>query len=152
MPSTIPAVKQGLRSYLTAQTGLRPTDGVTVRSATILPEQFTTDLVILGDATASQAQAGLASRAETPTLNCWVIVTRPGDTEATIDTARTAAAALATLIEAALKADPLAGGTVPRPGRVVFASTGLSESPVSWDGTAARRAEAAFTLTWTSHG
>jgi hypothetical protein len=151
MPSTIPAVKKGLRDFLVAQTGLRPVDGVTIRSATITPEQFSADLVILGDATATQAQAGLASRAETPTLNCWAIVTRPGDTEDVIDTARTAAAALATTVEAALKADPLAGGTVPRPGRVVFASTGLSESPVSWDGAAARRAEVAFSLTWTSH-
>lgn len=151
MPPTVRQAKKGIRAYLQAVTGLRLVDGVTIRSATIAPEEFTDTLVILGDATAPQAQAGLARRAENVTVNCWVIVTKPGSDETAVDAAGDRADALIALISNALAADRTAGGAVPNPGRIDLATSGLEESPKVWNNEAARRAEIPFSLSWTSH-
>lgn len=149
--TSVPAGKKGIRNFLVATTGLRPQDGVTVRSATITPEEFTADLIVLGDATAPQALAGLEKRSETVTLNCWVVITRPGTGETAVDDARDRAAVVIGLVQAALEADRSAAGAVPAPAQITVATSGLAESPVSWDGTGARRAEQAFSLSWTAH-
>jgi hypothetical protein len=145
------AAKRGIRQFLVTTPGLGTADGVTVRSAAVTPEEFTGDMVILGDTTAPQVQAGLASRAKTPTVTCWVVVTRPGSGEAAIDAAGDRAEVLMALVEAALDADRTAAGSVLPPGQVVVTSSGLEESPVDWDSAAARRATIPFQLSWTSH-
>ncbi|HEY3261851.1 MAG TPA: hypothetical protein VGJ95_16565 [Pseudonocardiaceae bacterium] len=151
MPPTARQAKKGIRNYLVAVTGLRPADGVTIRSATIAPEEFNDTLVILGDVIAPQAQAGLARRAENATVTCWVIVTKPGSDETAIDTAGDRADALIALVSNALAADRTAGGSVPNPGRIDLATSGLEETPVTWENQAARRATIPFSLSWTSH-
>jgi hypothetical protein len=156
VPSTIAAGKKGIRDYLRTTPGLTPNDGVTVRSADITPDEMTPvvegGLIILGSVSTSQAQAGLQGRAETPTVSCWAIVGHPGGDEDAIDAVRDRAEELLALIEQALTADPSAAGTILPPGRVIVTAGGLEETPVSWDGAAARRAQRAFTLSWTSHG
>lgn len=148
---TAAAAKKGIRNYLRTTAGLTAADKVTIRSAMVTPEEFALDMVVLGDVAAPQAQAGLARREETPTVQCWVIVTRPGGDEPAVDAARDRADALMALISAALAADRTAGGTVPPPARIDLSTSGLQESPVDWQGAAARRAEIPFTLVWTSH-
>src|SRR5829696_8309136 len=62
---------------LTTTEGLRKADGVTVRSATIAPEEFQADMVILGDVTmVPVARPGLAGRAAGPSMSGWVVITR----------------------------------------------------------------------------
>jgi hypothetical protein len=153
MPTNFGTAKSGLRDYLTAQPGLGPDDEVTVRSATITPEEFTATLVVLGDITATQAQAGLKTRATVPTMQGWVIVTRTqhGLVETVIDAARDRAEAVFALVEQALDADASAGGAAGRPGRFVIVAAGLEETPVSWSGADARRATIPFSLSWTVH-
>jgi hypothetical protein len=145
------AAKRGIRTYLATTGGLGAADGVTIRSAMVDPEEFTGDMVILGDVTVPQAQAGLATRAKTPTVTCWVIVTRPGADEDAIDAAGDRAEQLLALIEAALDADRSAAGTILPPGQIVVATSGLEETPTGPDGSAARRATIGFQLSWTSH-
>jgi hypothetical protein len=149
MPSSVPAVKAGLRQYLASWSGLRPGDGVTVRSAPGL--DLPDDTVELGETTATQTQAGLASRAEQCRMTCWVQATRPGTDEAAIAAARTRAYGLAALVEQAFKADPGAGGTVPPPGQVAIGDSTLIEAPADTDGSGSRRAQVRFSVTWTSH-
>lgn len=151
MPSSVPAVKPGLRQYLTTTEGLRPTNGVTVRSSEPEPRQFTRELIVLGQATTTQAQAGLAARAETVTLTCWIHVTKAGVGQTAEDDARDRAYELYGLIEQAIAADRTAAGAVPPPGQLVATSSTLDELPVDWDGSPARRAQLQFQLSWTSH-
>jgi hypothetical protein len=151
MPPTVGQAKKGIRTYLLTISGLQPADGVTVRSATIAPEEFTDTLVILGDVVAPQTQAGLARRAENVTVTCWVIVTRPGGDETAVNLARDRADALIALISGALATDRTAGGVVPNPGRIDLATSGLQETPVTWENQAARQATIPFSLSWTSH-
>jgi hypothetical protein len=151
MPPPVSHAKKGIRTYLVGVTGLRPADSVTVRSATIAPEEFNDTLVVLGDVVAPQAQAGYAKRAETVTMTCWVIVTKPGSDETAVDAARDRADALIALVSGALAADRTAGGSVGNPGRIDLATSGLEESPVTWENQAARRATIPFSLSWTSH-
>jgi hypothetical protein len=148
---SVAAGKAGIRDFLKVTPGLRAADGVKVASADVPPEEMTTAMVLLGSVTIVYEQAGLQGRAETPTVSCWVISVQPGNGEDAVDLARDAAEALFSLVEAALAADPSAAGAVPPPGRAVITAGGLTESPVSWDGSAARRADRAFSLTWTSH-
>lgn len=155
MASSVAAGKKGVRDFLRVSEGLRTSDSVTVRSADLAPEEMgpaiAGGLVLLGSVTVSHTQAGLQGRAETVTVSCWAIDAAPGQGEDAIDTARDRADQLLTLVEAALAADPSAAGTIPPPGRVEVTSGGLEESPVSWDGAAARRADRSFSLSWTSH-
>ena len=151
MPSTDRAAKRGIRTYLATTAGLGPADGVTIWSAYVDPGSWTAQTVVLGDVTAPQTQAGLATRARTATAACAVVVTVSGGDETAIDAAGARADELRALIEAALKADPSAAGTVTNPGRIVVATSGLEESPATWEGSAARRATVPFTLTWTTH-
>jgi hypothetical protein len=151
MPPTPRQTKKKIRVYLLTISGLQPADGVVVRSATIAPEEFTDTLVVLGDVVAPQAQAGLARRSENVTVTCWVIVTRPGSDETAIDNAGDDADAIIALISNALAADRTAGGSVPNPGRIDLATSGLEETPVTWNNNAARRATIPFSLSWTSH-
>jgi hypothetical protein len=155
MPSTIAAGKKGIRDYLQTTPGLTPADDVTVRSADITPEEMTPvvegGLIILGSVTTTQTQAGLQGRAENPSVSGWVIVGRPGGDETAIDAVRDRAEELLTLIERAFVADPSAAGTIRPPGQVTVTGGALEETPVLWDGSAGRRAQRAFTLSWTSH-
>jgi hypothetical protein len=149
MPSSVPAAKAGVRAYLATWEGLRPADGVTVRSAagTELPD----DTVELGEVTATQGFEGLVGKAEEARMTCWCQATRPGTDETAIDAARTRAYALLALVEQALKADPDANGTVPPPGRATVGDSTLVEAPVDLDGSGVRRAQVRFSITWTSH-
>jgi hypothetical protein len=151
MPSSVATVKKGLRDFLKVAPGLTTADGVTIRSAPITPEELTALQVTFGDVTAPQAQAGLVRRAESPTMTCWIETTAPGSDETAIDTARDQGAALLALVSGALRADPTAAGTIPAPGFTVIGETGVVEFPIDLDGSAARRAQYRFTVTWTSH-
>jgi hypothetical protein len=151
MPSSVPAVKTGLKLFLSTTAGLRDTDGVTIRRADPEPREFAQQLVVLGSATTTQTQAGLGSRAETATLTCWVMVTRIGVGDTKAAEACDRAYELLDLIEAAIKADRTAAGSVPPPGRLDFTSSSLEEMPVDWDESPGRRAQLQFQLSWTSH-
>lgn len=151
MPSTVPAVKAGLRDYLKTFPGLTPTDGVVVRSAPFAPNEETEKQIILGDVVAPQERSGLMGKNETPTMTCWCRITGSGSDESAIDAARNDAAALLALVQTAIKADESAGGVVPGPGGLMISETALEEYPTDIDGTAARRADYRFTITWTSH-
>jgi hypothetical protein len=149
---TIAAGKAGIRQFLQATEGLRDTDGVTVRSTgNPLPAEMTTAMILLGSATIAYEQAGLAGRAETPTVSCWAVAVKPGSGEDALDAARDAAEALYSLASDALASDPTAASSVPPPGRITVVAGGLEESPVDWDGAAAYRVDRAFSISWTSH-
>jgi hypothetical protein len=150
MPPTPRQAKKGIRNYLVAVTGLRPADGVIIRSAVVAPEEYGSDMVVLGDVIAPQAQAGLARRSENVTVGCLVEITRPGSDETAIDVVGDRADAVIALISNAFAADRTAGGAVPNPGRIDIATSGLEESPVPGEN-AARRATIPFSLSWTSH-
>jgi hypothetical protein len=150
MASSVPSVKRGLRTYLASWEGLRPGDDVTVRSAPAggdLPD----DVVELGEVTAPQVRLGLAGKAETATMTCWVQSTRLESDEDAIDAARVRAYELLALVEAALNADPSAGGTVPPPAGTTVADSSLVEAPADAEGGGGRRAQVRFSISWTSH-
>jgi hypothetical protein len=152
LAEAVVAAKDGIATFLSATSGLRTADQVTVRSGVLAPEDFTGDLVVLGDATLpATGPPGLAGRQATVTVQGWVIVTRPGSDETAVRAVRARAAALMGLVEASLDADPTAAGTVQPPGGLTAAPTGLEESSVDDNGTAARRATIPFQLGWTSH-
>jgi hypothetical protein len=151
MPSSVPAVKAGLRQYLRTTEGLRPTNGLSVRCADPEPEDMTTQLVVLGSATTSQTQAGLAARAEAVTLTCSVLIVKIGVGETKADEARARAYEVYELVEGAIKTDRAAAGTVPPPGRLDIASTALEEFPVLWGEHPGRKAQLQFQVSWTSH-
>jgi hypothetical protein len=149
---TVAEAKTGVWQRLATTVGLTVADGVTVRSATIAPEEFEADMVILGDVTISAgARPGLAGRAANPTMNGWVIITRPEGDEAAMRSARDRAAAVMGLVEAAVMADPTADGTIAGPGGTTVSVSALEESPVDLGGQAARRATYPFSISWTSH-
>jgi len=150
MPSSVAQGKTGLRAYLQATEGLRPADKVTVLSGAVEPVPAT-KMVVLGKATTTEAQAGLARRAETVALLCWVLVTKSGSGETAIQAARDDAYQLRALIGKALQSDPTAAGAVPDPGHIDITGSELDEVPVTWDGQAAQRAELQLQLSWTSH-
>jgi hypothetical protein len=149
MGSSVPAVKAGLRTYLASWEGLRPGDGVTVRSAPggEMPE----DVFEFGEVTAPQTRLGLAGKAENPTMTCWVQSTRAGGDEDAMDAARDRAYELLALVEAAVTADPTAGGTVPPPAGTTVGVSSLIEAPAEVPGGGARRAQVRFSITWVSH-
>lgn len=153
MPSSVPDVLDGLADYLASWEGLRPADDVVVASAPVAPEELAEQQVTLGDVTAPQAgTADLSGRKpETPTLTCWIARTVPGTDEAARRTARREAYELLAFVSQALKADPTAGGTVPGPGGFSVGESSLEQVPAEIDGSALRRANLRFTVTWTSH-
>jgi hypothetical protein len=155
MPSTVPAVKDGLADYLAAQTGLREADGVQVYSATPDAANVAKEHVILGNVpTAPQGWRGLGAQRkdERPTLTCWSTVVKPGAGEDAIRAARARAYALLALVEAALKADPSAGGTIPQPRQTTVTESALEEEPVTLaDGGGGRSARLRFTVEWLAH-
>jgi hypothetical protein len=152
MPTSVPAAKAGIRDYLRTIDGLRPTDGVTVRGAPVAPGEATDKQVILGDVIAPQGRAGLSRKAETPTMTCWLRVTRPGADDAAEDAARDDAAGLLALVQAAITTDPTCAGAIPPPGRTMVGESELQEYPTdAGDGTAGRGAQYRFTITWESH-
>jgi hypothetical protein len=151
VPSSVPAVKPGLRQFLATTTGLTPTAGVTVHSADPDPRQLTKKSIILGQVTAPQTQEGLTRRAETATLTCTILVTKAGVGETAIEAARTEVYELEALLVGALAEDPTAGGVVPPPGQLKVASSTLDERSVDWDGGAMRQAQLQLSISWTSH-
>jgi hypothetical protein len=151
MPSSVAVVKAGLYQYLRATAGLGEADGVTVRSAAIIDDPAPR-AIVLGGVTMTKAQAGpLAGRAETPTMTCGARAIAPGTNEDAIHAAREGADALLDLVERALLADPTCAKTVPPPGQLTVTAGGLTESPGESSGGGDRRAERAFSITWTSH-
>jgi hypothetical protein len=148
VPSTVPAVKTGLRAWLRALPGLA---GVSVYGA---PQVAlgNRETIILGEVTAPQSHdvQDWGPKSERPTLTGWVIVTRPGSGDAAEDAARDRAYALFGVIETALDADPSAGGVIPGPGKGELTETGLTENPADDEGAAARQAQVRFVLTWFS--
>jgi hypothetical protein len=151
MPSSVPAVKTGLRVYLASWEGLRPGDKVTVRSAPGV--ELGDDIIELGDVTTTQGRAGLAGKTEDATMTCWCQATRPGTSEeSSVVPARARAYALLAAVEEALAADPTAGGVVPPPqGTLTVGGASLVEAPADLTGGGGRRAQVRFTISWTSH-
>jgi hypothetical protein len=148
VPSSVPAVKAGLRTYLASWEGLRPGDGVTVNSA---PDGDLADnMVEFGEVIAPQTRAGLAGKVENPTMTCWVQSTKAGTDEDAKAAARDAAYALLALVEAAVVADPSAGGTVPPPAGTTVGDSSLVEARAEGPGGGMRRAQVRFSITWTS--
>jgi hypothetical protein len=152
VPSTVPTVKKGLRAWLAALPGLLPADGVTVRSAPINPDDQPPDLIVLTDVTAPQSYdlMDAATKTERATLTGYVVVTRPGSDETAVDAARDRAYALFAVLEAALEADPGAGGVIPGPLKGELTEAGLSESATDSNGQGARQAQVRWLLAWTS--
>jgi hypothetical protein len=145
--------KTGIWQRLTTTPGLTTADdGVTVRSATIAPEELQGDMVICGDVTiGASARPGLAGRSANPTMNGWVIITRPEGDEPAIQEIRRRAAEVMGLVEATVMADPTADGTIQGPGGTTVSVSALEESPVDLNGQAFRRATYPFSISWTSH-
>jgi len=154
VPSTVPAVKDGLADYLAATTGLREVDGVQVYSATPDAANVAKEHVILGNVVAPQSWRGLGAqrKAETPSMSCFVTIVKPGAEEPAIRAARARAYALLALVEAALKTDPSAAGAVPLPRQTTVTTSSLEEEPVTLkDGGGGRLARLPFTVAWESH-
>lgn len=153
MPSSVPDVKDGLADYLASFQGLRPSDGVAVNSASIAPNEANGKDIVLGDVTAPQAPAGLQAVAESATMTCWIWAVVPGNDEVARRAARRAAYDLLALVERAVAADRTAQGSVPAPGGLAVGEGSLVEDPTDPPpgGTAGRRADLRFTITWTSH-
>jgi hypothetical protein len=148
----VAAAKTGIWQRLTTTPGLSDADGVTVRSATIAPEELQGDMVICGDVTiGAAARPGLAGRSASPTMSGWVIITRPEGGEQAIQATRARAAEVMGLVEAAVEADPTVDGTVQGPGGTTVSVSALEETPVDLNGQAFRRATIPFSISWTSH-
>jgi hypothetical protein len=152
MPSTVPAVKKGLRDWLRLQPGLTPANEVTVRAAAVDPAEQHKNLVVLTIVTAPQTPPVMYPdlREETPTLTGYCVCTRPGNDDAAEDAARDAAYALFAIVEQALEGDPSAGGVIPGPGKALLTQGDLTESPVDDNGSPGRQASVRWLLTWTS--
>lgn len=152
MPSTVPAVKAGLRDWLRAQTGLRPQDGVRVSGVAIDPETISGDVVMLGSVLATQTTPAMYPdiREENPTLSGFCVASRTGTDDAAEDAARVAAYALFAVVENALDADPSAGGVIPGPQKGLLTQGDLTESGSDSNGTGVRRASVRWLLSWTS--
>jgi hypothetical protein len=152
MPSTVPAVKAGLRDWLRTQVGLRPIDDVTVRGAAVDPAEAGKNLVVLTDVTGPQTIPVMYPdiREETPTLTGYCVARRPGTDDEAEDAARDAAYALFAVIENALEVDPSAGGVIPGPLKGNLTEAGLTEAKVDINGHPAREASVRWLLTWGS--
>jgi len=152
MPSTVPAVKAGVRDWLRTQTGLRPQDGVKVSGVALDPETITGDVVMLASVLAPQSPPVMYPdvREESPTLTGFCVATRPGSGDTAEDAARAAAYALFAVLENALEADPSAGGSIPGPGKGLLTQGDLTESPGDDNGSATRQATVRWQLAWTS--
>ncbi len=152
MPSSVPVVKKGLRQFWQTTAGLRPDDGVVVRSAPVAPDELAPEQITLGDVAAPQARAGLGRKEERPSMTCWIRIQRPGSDEDAVDAARDRVYELLALVEQSLRADPSAAGTIPPPAGTTVSESALEEYPSGPDGTATRVAQLRFTISWTSHG
>jgi hypothetical protein len=152
MPSTVPAVKAGLRDWLRTQTGLLPADGVTIRGAAIDPTEAAKDLVVLTDVTAPQTAPVMypAIVEESAILTGYCVATRPGSGDLAEDTARARAYALFAVVEQALETDPTAGGVIPGPLKGRLTEAGLTESAVDLEGQGGRQASVRWLLAWGS--
>lgn len=154
MPSSVAEAKKRLRAWLRTVPGLTEADKVLIRGAPAAIDEVKASqkLLILGDVTAPQTLAGLARRAETPTMTCWVEATVAGGGDEAEDAARDQVYGLLALVERAVREDPSGGGAVPPPGQLVVGASTLEEVPAELsDRVAARRAQLTFQLTWTSH-
>jgi hypothetical protein len=151
MPSTVPAVKKGLRTWLRLQPGLLASDGVAIYGASDPPAE-TADMVVLTGVAGPQTPPVMYPdiREESPTLTGYIVVTRSGAGDDAEDAARDRVYALFAVVEAALEADPSAGGNIPGPGKGLLSQGDLTESYYDWEGGAGRRAEIRWTLTWSS--
>ena len=153
MPSTVPAVKAGLRNWLRTLPGLTLLDGVTIHGAPVGPDAPTTNLVVLGEVTAPQTFDVLAAdgiKTERPTLTGWCVCTAAGTGDEAEDTARAGAYALFAVIEAAIEADPSAGGVIPGPMRAEVTESGLTEAAGAENEGGKRVAQIRWLLTWGS--
>lgn len=152
MPSTVPAVKPGLRDWLRTQVGLRPTDGVLVSGVMLDPATITGKTVMLASVTAPQTPPVMWPdvREEAPTLTGFCAGFAAGSGDVAEDAARAQAYALFAVIEAALETDPSAGGVIPGPGKGLLTQGDLTESPGDDNGSATRHALVQWLLTWTS--
>lgn len=153
MPSSVPAVKAGLAAFLRSTTGLRATDGVTVRASAPDNRERALQLVALLGVTTSQTQAGLQRRQEQATLTCLIEVVTVGVGDSKATEARDRAYELEGFITAALAADRTAAGTVPPPGQLAVTGSTLQEFPTELGetGSAARVAQIELSVGWTSH-
>jgi hypothetical protein len=144
--------KDGIWQRLTTTAGLTDADNVTVRSATIAPEELAPDTIILGDATiGSSGRPDLVGESGSVTLNGWVMVTRHGGDEPAIQAARRRAALLMAAVKQTVASDPTVDGTIAGPGGTAVNVSALEESPLLVTGQAFRRATYPFSITWTSH-
>jgi hypothetical protein len=155
--STVPAVKKALRPWLRAR--LDAASMPTVKVATAIRDATTItqddEAVVLGNVTGPQEWAGLGAqrKTETPTITCWIEIAKPGDGEDAIDAARDRAYAILAVVEAALRADPTAGGAIPNPNITAVAQADLEESPIELGpqgGVAGRFARLRSTITYTA--
>lgn len=152
MPSTVPTVKVGLRDWLRTQIGLRPADGVLVSGVMVDPAVIRGKTVALASVLAAQTAPVTWPdiREETPTLTGFCIGFAAGSGDTAEDAARADAYALFAVIEAALEADPSAGGVIPGPGKGLLTQGDLTESPGDDNGSATRHASVQWLLSWTS--
>jgi hypothetical protein len=151
MPSTVPAVKKGLRNWLRTLPGLA---GVTVRGRPIQVLRGGEE-IHLGDVLAPQAYEvqDWGPKTERPTLTSWIFVRKnevAGNLDAGEDAARDRAYQILGVIETALKADPSAGGVIPGPGKGQITESGLTETPGDAEGTGTCEVQVRWVLTWTS--
>src|SRR5215216_1530918 len=148
MPSTVPAVKPGLRDWLRTLTGLRPADGVYVSGVALDPDTVTGDTIMLASVLAPQTTPVMYPdiREETATLTGYCLAVRPGSGDLAEDAARDRAYALLAVLENALEADPSAGGVIPGPLKGSLTEEGLTESPGEGPGGADRRASVRWLL------
>lgn len=152
MPSTIPAVKAGLRDWLRTLTGLRPQDGVLVSGVVVDPATITGKTVMLGSVTGPQTPPVLWPdiREESPTLTGFCVGYASGNGDEAQDTAREDAYFLFAVIEANLEADPSAGGVIPGPRKGQLTQGDLTESPGEAATGAVRHASVQWLLSWVS--
>jgi hypothetical protein len=153
MPSTVPAVKKGLRDWLRLQPGLTPANEVTIRAAAVDPAEQHKNLVVLTTVTAPQSPPVMYPdiREESATLTGYCVCTRPGKGDEAEDAARDAAYTLFAAVEQVLETDPSAGGVIPGPMKGQLTEAGLTESAGVENGDhPIRTAEIRWLLTWGS--
>jgi hypothetical protein len=152
MPSTVPAVKAGLRDWLRTQVGLRPADSVYVSGVMMDPKDITGKTVMLGSVTTPETEPVMDPdiTEETPTLTGFCVAFVPGTGDDAQDDAREAAYALHAVIKAALKADPTAGGVIPGPLKGALTQGDLVEAPGEENMAGTRQAQVRWLLAWTS--
>lgn len=152
MPSSVPAVKAGLRNWLRTQVGLRPADAVYVSGVILDPLAITGKTVMLGSVTTPETEPVMDPdiTEETPTLTGFCVGFAPGTGDEAQDAARVGAYALLAVVRAALKADPSAGGVIPGPGKGLLTQADLTENPGEEASSGMRQATIRWLLTWTS--